>query len=173
MSKTKIIKRYTPKKYSWATRFQNFNFSDSLLVGTDLFEVQQLCENPQQSITNVGQKYLVKNVEVSVELEANQSTFEDVQYYIMFCPEGLSTEQIKNLPFQHPEYIMAYKFYGSPQAESIGYKGPLFIKSRLARKLESGDKIVLIVLGSGVSGQSGTTKTINIRGLVKYNVRGC
>ena len=70
---------------------------------------------------------------------------------------------------QHPEYIMAYKYLGSPDiadttAEYQQYQ-PFKVKSRMARKLQTGDQVVLFVQGTHASTES---HVLNIDGLVRW-----
>ena len=61
------------------------------------------------------------------------------------------------------------KFLGSPdvetQEDSKAYRNPLKIKTRLARRLQTGDKIILLVTGSN---SSNATKTISFSGIIRW-----
>jgi len=54
-------------------------------------------------------------------------------------------------PNYHPEYIMAMRFYGSPETESTAYptafKAIYKIKTRLSRRLQTGDSIQFLLIG--------------------------
>ena len=54
----------------------------------------------------------------------------------MFVPQGMNVTT--DYPFLHPEYIMATRYYGSPESEGngtnsavSGVRNPLKIKTRL------------------------------------------
>lgn len=137
-----------------------------------------LAVNPTATTsTTISQIFTVKNVEASFVFEANElaNTLEALAFYIMYIPEGFNY-QISNLPQLHPEWIMNYKFIGSPTYEqpvegqqpapSQQYQ-PVKIKTRMARKLNSGDRIILFAQGYR---QGTTTTSINITmtGLVRW-----
>ena len=78
-----------------------------------------LAFNPTQVNTAVSQVFTVKNVEVSFYIDSdaqNTSAVEDIAAYIMFVPQGMNITVDYNI--QHPEYIMAYKFLGSPSPDT-------------------------------------------------------
>lgn len=85
----------------------------------------------------------------------------------MYVPQGMSVTV--DYPQQHPEYIMAYRFIGSPENESTaaasGVRNPLRIRSRLARKLQTGDSIIFLLVGVN----TGTANLdVDIHGLVRW-----
>lgn len=94
----------------------------------------------------------------------------------MFIPQGYNVNQ-SDLPQSHPEWVMSYKFIGSPSYEqpvegTLNYQSsqqyqPTKVRTRLSRKLHSGDKIVLFVQGYR---QGTQTSAINITmsGLVRW-----
>lgn len=93
----------------------------------------------------------------------------------MYVPQGFSGSGNNNLSNDynklHPEYILAYKYIGSPSHESntTGMQGqqyqPYKIKTRLARKLDTGDEIVLFIKGLN---QSTETQIIRVNGVVRW-----
>ena len=58
----------------------------------------------------------------------------------MFVPQGMN---MMLTMMSCPEYIMAMKFFGSPLSVSKQQFQPTLIKTRLSRKLNTGDSIVL------------------------------
>lgn len=71
----------------------------------------------------------------------------------MFLPQGMNLTANYNL--QHPEYIMACKYIGSPTSDTpISSANPIRVRTRLARKLQTGDSIILFVTGY----EEGTTQ---------------
>lgn len=175
MARTKKTRRYY-RKGRWSSNIveitnQNLNFTTNNYSYGDYV----LCTNPAQSTNLVTQQYTVKNIEFSFELQTNSSTsaisIESLIAYIIFVPEGMTvTADYAN---KHPEYIMGYKFYGSPQFETadnnngvIGVRNPLRIKTRLARRLNTGDTIRLLITGYNQSTTTQVNCTIN--GLLRW-----
>lgn len=111
-----------------------------------------LVTNPVQTPIGVSQIYTVKNIECAFTFQsafaANVTELEDLAVYIMYVPQGMNLTT--NYNTEHPEYIMAYKYLGSPAAEGTGTTAnigqqyqPVKIRTRLARKLNTGDQIIL------------------------------
>lgn len=133
-----------------------------------------LTTNPVQSNALVSQVYTVKNFEISFTIEGgnDQSMYyiEGVTAYIMFVPQGMSVGNDYYL--QHPEYILNYKYLGSPTSsnssqvtvENQNFQ-PIRVKTRLSRKLQTGDQIVLFLNGVN-SGNSNVD--LNIDGIVRW-----
>lgn len=90
------------------------------------------------------------------------STLDNVAMFIMYIPEGYSIQtqnnNANNVLNQHPEWIMAYKYLGSPTQSTIDQAGqgcqPTRIRSRVRRNLMTGDRIVLLITGSNSATQS-------------------
>lgn len=90
------------------------------------------------------------------------STFNNVAMFIMYIPEGYSIASNVALSLsvinQHPEWIMAYKYLGSPteiDTSSVGQGcQPTRIRSRVRRNLMTGDRIVLVIAGKNSAGES-------------------
>ena len=118
----------------------------------------------------------VKNPELSIEFNANNSLIESCTAYILFIPEGYNVTL--DTPYQHPEWIMAYKFFGSPDLDRNTtdntstftyneYAKPIQrIKTRLSRKLNTGDRIVLLVEGTNLS--QNNAYTMQYQGLLRW-----
>lgn len=132
-----------------------------------------LITNPIQDSVSVPQTYTIKNVESSFLFEASISdseVVEELACYIMYVPQGMNLTPNYNL--EHPEYIMAYKFYGSPSIDNneitagngIQYQ-PVKIKSRLSRKLQTGDQIILFYKGKNTYSRN---RTFSIQGLLRW-----
>ncbi len=71
-----------------------------------------LIENQTYDPSRSNNIITIKNPELSIEFDANNSLIESCTAYIMFIPEGYTATI--DTPIQHPEWIMAYKFFGSP-----------------------------------------------------------
>lgn len=162
---------------SWSTRLVNFKGAQSAAAGTAYVIYQNLCQNPAQDINTVSNLYTVKNINCQVELENsenNASSIENLQAYIMYVPQGYIPTGVPseylNLPFDHPEWIMAHRYYGSCQNDTSGPQyPPLRLFSRLARKLDTGDRVILLIIGEN----SGTqySRTLEYWGIVKFNTK--
>lgn len=170
MVKKRVVKRYR-RKGRWSANIKQFgnvsiNATDAEFIGQSI-----LCQNPIQTDTSVSQQYTVKNVEVSFQIEndpqspSTHTAIESITLFIMYVPQGMNIDS--NYPNYHPEYIMAMRFLGSPDLETNGpMRNPLRIKTRLARRLQTGDSIVLFIKGYGM----GIPQEINLRfhGIVRW-----
>jgi hypothetical protein len=117
--------------------------------------------------TNVDTYHLTGYVEtigrfaIDCTLEG-PSTLNNVAMFIMYIPEGYNItstgDNSLSVINQHPEWVMAYKYLGSPTEphDSIGGQGcqPTRIRSRVRRNLMTGDRIVLVIAGKNSSGES-------------------
>lgn len=184
MARYRRYRKYTRRnRRKWSTRMSNFSGSQLVGSSSTFVAYANLASNPAQSEDTVSNLYTVKNIDCSVEIQANYSNIlENLQAYVMFIPQGYiptgTPSAYSAAPFQHPEWIMAHRYYGSPTIEyqqqaqttalTPGFP-PLRLKSRLSRKLDTGDRVVLILLGNNLS----TTSSIEVdyRGLVKYNTK--
>lgn len=168
---------YRKRKGIWSTRINNISGSQLVNYNSDAIIYYNLCQNPSQTDTTVSNKYTVKNINLQLELSVDGTNsaydLENFQAYVMYIPQGYVPTGVPSaygtLPFDHPEWIMTHRFIGQPQNDTNNYFPPLRISSRLARKLDTGDRIVLIILGHNQS--SGTSSTLTYRGLVKYNTK--
>lgn len=175
MAKTKRVRRYRSKgKWSSNITFipsQNINFAPN----TTSYGVFTLCENPAQSNASVSQQYTVKNIYFNFEMETNSAAsatnIECLTGFIMFVPQGMTVNA--NYPKQHPEYIMAMRFYGSPIFETSGtdynnngVRNPLSIKTRLSRRLNTGDSIIFLLTGDNQN--ASTQMNLQINGVIRW-----
>lgn len=124
-----------------------------------------LCFNPIQASTMVSQKYTVKNIEFNGVFESTSSlnSVENFCAYIMFVPQGMNVTPAYEL--QHPEYIMAMKYFGSPSPDGQQQYQPLKVRTRLARTLDTGDSVVLYLKGNNVGT---TTANLEFSGVVRW-----
>jgi len=157
-------RRYRTNRAKWASNIQEIATTDYTTSSGVSADSITLVSNPIQLPTTVSQIYTVKNIECSftfgTQSIAAASSLEDLTVYIMYVPQGMNLTADYNI--QHPEYIMAYKYIGSPTLEppttgsyaSQQYQ-PVKIKTRLSRKLNSGDQIIFFwKLNSASSGLS-------------------
>ena len=160
--------RYYKRKGRWSANIKNIvDTVQSIPSGISGNSID-LCLNPVQSDITVSQQYTVKNIELSVFADFNINTntaVEDVEHYIMYVPQGMNLTTDYNL--EHPEYIMAYYFQGNPLSDSQtpGYK--LKLKSRLSRRLQTGDRIIYFYKLNNTS-SNGIGNEFRISGLVRW-----
>lgn len=176
MARKSYKKRYYKRKGRWSANIKDIEDEQTLAPGVISGNSIDLCLNPVQSNITVSQQYTVKNIELSVFLEISQpgttiqdygSKIEDIQHYIMYVPQGMNLTTDYNL--EHPEYIMAYYYQGNPASDSIsnsslGYK--LKIKSRMARRLQTGDRV--IYFWKARNQDTSNSSTVRLGGLVRW-----
>lgn len=163
-------RRYRRKsKGKWSANISEINNEEITASPGNFSGTTTLTTNPIQTNTTVSQIYTVKNFEINFTIDAPQgnvspSTLEGTTCYIMYVPQGMNVSESYHI--QHPEYIMTYKFIGSPQGEyeSQQYQ-PFRIKTRMARRLQTGDSIILFIKGYN---ESENTLTFNISGLIRW-----
>lgn len=154
----------------WAANIQELSNSIvNIQPNGKWFRDYTLAFNPTQTNTSVSQVFTVKNFEINfnIDIATDQqnvlANIEDICAYIMFVPQGMTVTADYNI--QHPEYVMAYKFLGSPSNDYLGQQyQPFRIRTRLSRKLQSGDQIKLFLIGNN------TSTTLTISGLEIHGV---
>ena len=169
MARKYKYKKYYKRKGRWSANINNID--ETITVNpssTGLLSVT-LQTNPAQSSSSVSQQYTVKNVEFTYEVEGGVAGtinyLENIQVYIMYVPQGMNITT--NYPFQHPEYIMAYKWLGSPNYDNnTPNRNPQYIKTRLSRRLQTGDGIIFLLLADNT--ESNNSLALSVRGLVRY-----
>lgn len=174
----RIRRRYRRSHSKWSPNIDQIIQPISLNSTGQFGYPITLALNPTTtSATSVTQKFTVKNIEASFVFEANElaNTLEALTFFIMYIPQGFN-ENYSDLPQLHPEWVMAYKFIGSPTYEqpvegqqppaSQQYQ-PTKIKTRLSRKLNSGDKIILFAQGFR-QGTSTQAISVTLTGVVRW-----
>ena len=164
-------RRYRRRSGRWAPNI--IKVSDRLFAPSGEWGVSEdLAVNPIQVNTGVSQTYTVKNFEISFSLEtatASGGYLESITIYVMYVPQGMAVSS--SYYAEHPEYIMAYKYIGSPgvisttNSEEGQQYQPIKIRSRLSRKLQTGDKVILFVQGSN---EYSSSVQFNIDGIVRW-----
>ena len=174
MAKSKRTKRFY-KKGRWSANIQELNNQSLSAASGNWSGTTTLATNPSQSTLGVSQTYTVKNVEVNFTLEGHtgdiSQNVEAVTAYIMYVPQGMNVSESYHL--EHPEYILTYKYLGSPSLEYTPQTGtpvtqnyqPFKIRTRLARRLQTGDSIILYIKGYNVGS---TSVTLNISGVIRW-----
>ena len=175
MARFKRYRKYTRRSRGrWSANIQELGTTDIVIpIGQQgaFSNSFTLAFNPTQLNTSVSQVFTVKNFEVTFELSgptggASTSAIEDVTAYIMFVPQGMQVNNGYNL--EHPEYIMAYKFLGSPTNDTPNSMAqPTKVISRMARKLQSGDSVILFIKGNNTSNNTGAI-TVEFHGLARW-----
>lgn len=164
-------RRYRRRSSRWSPNIVKIA---NLLMATsgEFFNYEDLAVNPIQTTTGISQRFTVKNVELAFSLHAgNISTpvIESVTAYVMYVPQGYTVTS--TLYADHPEWIMAYKFLGQPYYETSidGALGQQFqpykIRTRLSRKLDTGDRLILFIQGSN---ESENIQEYKIDGIVRW-----
>lgn len=164
---------YKRKSGKWAVNIQEVG--NLLSVNSSVWShAEEIMVNPTQQPTFASQTYTIKNVEFSFTIEnedinTNVAELEGFCIYIMFVPQGMNITNDYNT--DHPEYIMAYKYLGSPAADWTGQTAqgqqyqPYKVRTRLARKLQTGDRVVYFIKGLN---QSQEAKNIRIAGVIRW-----
>ena len=172
MAKYRRYRKYTRRRHIWSSRLQNFSGEQLAAQNVDFVIYYNLCSNPVQTQDTVSQKYTVKNINCQMEIAGpglEMGSIENLQAFICFIPQGYvptgTPSAYADVPYNHPEWIMAHRYFGSCQNDSVPYYPPLRLRTRLARKLDTGDRIVLIILGK--NNYQGTAQ-IEYQGVVKY-----
>lgn len=167
MAKRRYRRRYRSKG-RWSSNISRIRMTGTALPAQIFGDTFTIAQNPVQSSTTVSQQYTVKNIEITGELESNNVEIEDVTYYIMYVPEGYPIDL--NLPYNHPEWIMAYKYIGQSGSSGGNTAGTFYqppkVKTRLSRRLNTGDSIIFLY--SGFNNSETATPNIKFSGLVRW-----
>ena len=159
-------RRYYRKRKIWSSNISKIQSTSQSAQSGNFNNYITLCENPVQSNSSISQKYTVKNIELSYQFEvatASVESLENICVYIMYVPQGMDVTN--SLVTYHPEYIMAYRYLGTPNDDGDNYRNPLFIKTRLSRTLNTGDRIMLVLNGYN---QSTSYVSYNMFGIVRW-----
>lgn len=160
----KYSRRYRRKL--WSSRIQNVSMDQSAAPNQNFFLFRNLATNPVQSEDTVSQKYTVKNIRIQFSVEsAEAANISNVQVFIIYVPQGFTLAA--NTPYDHPEWIMASRLIGNPVTRSPTGINSYTISTRLARKLDTGDKISFMVIGEN----GNATSILSLRGLIRYNTK--
>lgn len=172
MAKSKRAKRYYRTKGRWSANIkQILDDRKTLQPQSSFYLTTDLCQNPAQTDNTVSQQYTVKNVEFTFQMEVpfdkpGLSAIEAITCYIIYVPQGMQVTE--TYPIYHPEYIMASRFIGSPDYEVTNnnfIRNPIKVKTRLARRLQTGDKIIFLITGTS---DSSSTTELSINGLLRW-----
>ena len=110
-------RRYRRARGRWSSNIQRIRDNYPTISAGAVSQSYTICQNPVQDALTVSNQFTVKNAEASMDIEAYlPNAFENIEYYIMYVPEGYGIDG--DLPFKHPEWIMAYKFVGTANTSS-------------------------------------------------------
>lgn len=172
MAKYRRTRKYTraSRRSRWASNIVDIG-PNSFVLSTPSdwnFTEYTLITNPDYSNQLTSNLYTIKNVEVAINFDtstlANSEAIENLQFYIMYAPQSIAVGQ--DYAIKHPEFIMAMRYYGEPGVDSTNnqlnmapsYAGPLRIKTRLSRKLNTGDRIILFIRAANTTTSSATAQ---------------
>lgn len=163
-------RKYYKSRTKWAANIQELNNTAITATPGNWSATTTLATNPSQNTLGVSQIYTCKNFTVDFTIESdNHWNLEAITAYIMFVPQNMNVSENYNL--DHPEYIMNYKYLGSPtgtgtstSAEVQQYQ-PLRIRSRLSRRLNTGDSVILFLKGYS---QSTSNLNLNLSGIIRW-----
>lgn len=171
MARSRRYRRSTRRPGKWSSNIVSLESAIQFTAG-DFYTSTDLATNPAQTSSSVSQQYTVKNVEFTYRIELNNidenRDLEMLQMYVVYIPQGFSITL--NTIEQHPEWVMAYQFIGNPDSDAVQRYQPRKIKTRLARRLQTGDSIKLLIYGSNKSTSSlGGTVSGIVRWWTKAN----
>lgn len=171
MARTRRYRRYRRRSGKWSSNIDTILDQLSVPSNGQFGYSVVLARNPTtNSSTTISQIFTVKNFELTTSFDTAQQPdlFENLVVYIMYVPEILDPNSLpSNFPQLHPEYVMTYKYVGSPSADSGQGFQPIRVKSRLAKKLNSGDRVIAFFQGYR-TGTLTVPTTVDISGLVRY-----
>jgi hypothetical protein len=169
----KYSRRYR-RKGIWSSRINTVYEGQTAGAGDQYILQGNLVQNPAQNENTISSKYTVKNIDFQFEILQNpgQGDYAAQMFsvYIMYVPQGYVPTGVPSayfdLPNNHPEWIMAHRYIGNLYPQAGNYRSKFTMSSRLARKLDTGDRIIYLAIGQNGSGASAT---VSLKGLVKYN----
>lgn len=166
----KYSRRYRSKR--WSSRITNLDITQQVSGSENFFVFRNLATNPAQDNDTISQRFTVKNIRCNFCIESkitgtdSTSYFENVQAFVLYVPQGYTLST--STPYEHPEWIMASKHIGIPLASNNPGYSPLYMSTRLARKLDTGDKVVFVVQGSNSNNFAATAR---LTGIIRYNTK--
>lgn len=166
-----MARRYRRRRYykkaKWCPNLSDILASEITARSGRFSATTTLTTNPNNSSSTVSQIYTVKNIEISFTVEGGSATLDGITAFIMFVPQGMNIDEEYHI--KHPEYIMAYKYLGNPVNPSLTAGGqqfePIRVRSRLSRKLNTGDSIILYITGKNINSNA---TSFSLSGLVRW-----
>ena len=178
MARKRYRKYYRRSRGRWSANIKNVSKTATYTLGPSELQAggtvwlsDLLAENPAQSDNSVSQIYTVKNFDFSFYLEDrnNQPYLENFCCYIVYIPQGFTIDN--DVIRTHPEWILAMRYIGQSKGDTTAqYYLPFRIKTRMARKLNTGDAIHFLVTGSRDPYDTNATQTviIDVKGVVRW-----
>ena len=175
-----MVRRYYRRAYrrvnrkKWASNIGSSTLNLTVPANSTYAAGAAFALNPAQSPSTVSTSFTVKRVKLAIDAVTPQS--EDFRFLqqviaaIMYVPQGYTVDY--TILQQHPEWVMAIKYMGEPSMyESPTSTGgsrnkPFQGSSRLARKLQTGDSIQLVLFATNIS--TDTPANINFRFLAQW-----
>ena len=172
MARARRTRRRFRRSGKWSANIQEINNVSITTTQGAWSGTTTLATNPSQNTLGVSQIYTVKNFDINFTIESsNYTQLEAISAYIMYVPQGMTITETYNL--DHPEYILNYKYLGSPTAgtqtgtsstENQQYQ-PYRVRTRMARKLNTGDSVILFIKGLS---ETSTATTLQLSGLIRW-----
>jgi len=172
MARTKRTRRRM-KRSRWSANIQELNNQTLPAHSGQWSGTMTLATNPTQNVLGVSNIYTVKNFDINFTIESTNNidganALEAITAYIMFVPQGMNIDEHYNT--NHPEYILNYKYLGSPPGTTtagaeLQQFQPFRIRTRLSRKLQTGDSVILFLKGTNTSS---TDVNVFISGLIRW-----
>lgn len=98
----------------------------------------------------------------------NLQYLENFCCYIVYVPQGFTVDE--DIIKTHPEWIMAMRFIGQIRGDTTSqYYLPFRVKTRMARKLNTGDGVYFLV--TGIRDPHSTNANVNMTLYVKGTAR--
>lgn len=169
MAKYTRYRHYNRRRYrkAWSPNIQEILNTDFNAAPGLFYTTYTLTTNPIQDTSTVSQTYTVKNFNIDFYVDSNVAlalnAVEDLCAYIVYVPQGMTVADNYNI--LHPEYILNYKYLGGATNDTQNYQ-PFRIRSRLARKLNTGDSIQLLI--KGINQLPENTTTFQIHGIIRW-----
>lgn len=167
MAKYRRYRNYNRRnRTKWSSNLSDITEVISAPSAATFFHSVVLSFNPTQTNTTVPQIFTVKNVEFNGTIETNTGAggLENIRAFIMFVPQGMNITA--SYDHDHPEYIMAMKYFGGPAQDGYQNWQPIRVKTRLSRKLNTGDSIILYIKGHNVA--INNDSHIDLTGIVRW-----
>ena len=172
MARRRYRRRYR-KRGTWCSNIRELNTGSGSIIentGTGVFSgTATLITNPNNNYEGANQMFTVKNVEATISASGNLTRINDVQYYVMYVPQGMNVASDYNE--KHPEYILTYRYLGEPNYVDTSVaegRNLIKMKSRLARKLNTGDSIILFVKAYDTGLGSTGSISLKVSGVIRW-----
>lgn len=168
MAKYRRYRNYNRRNYrkSWSPNIQEILSTQITASPGTVYTTYTLTTNPIQDTSTVSQTFTVKNFNIDFYIDSDDVSgvtgIEDICAYIVYVPQGMTVTDNYNI--LHPEYIMNYKYLGGATADNQTYQ-PFRLRSRLARKLNTGDSVQLFIKGIN---QNNSAAIYYLHGIIRW-----